>query len=305
MSGSHHHHQHIDPEAGDRRITFAIAVNVFLTFAQIVGGILSGSLALIADALHNFSDAVALIIAFAARRIARRPADGEMTFGYARVETVAALINYVSLIIIGLFLIYEAIMRFFAPSPVAGLMVMAIAAIALIVDLGTALLTYAMARTSMNIRAAFLHNVADALGSVAVIIAGAAILWLGWTWVDPAVTLLIAGYILWQALSEVGPVIRILIQGTPPLIDPTAVVERLANENGVTDVHHAHLWQMDEHTNALEAHVVVASGRWDEADEIRKRLKKVLQDEFGIEHSALELETANGACAATQAVGHA
>lgn len=300
----HHHHSHVDPSAGDARIGFAIVVNVFLTLAQILGGIVSGSLALIADALHNFSDAIALIIAFAARRIARRPADADMTFGYQRVETVAALINYVSLIIIGLFLIYEAILRFFEPNPVVGWMVIVVAAIALIVDLATAALTYAMSRTSMNIRAAFLHNVADALGSIAVIIAGFAVLWLGWNWVDPAVTLLIAGYILWQSFAEIGPVIRILVQGTPAGIDPHKVLDRLCEVDGVAEIHHAHFWQMDEHANAMEAHVVIHEGRWRDADAIKSRLKDLLHAEFEVVHSSLELECARHACSDAQALGH-
>ena len=117
----HGHHHHVDPDAGDKRVFAAIAVNMILTVAQVVGGILSGSLALIADALHNFSDAVSLIIAFAARRIARRPRDEDMTFGYGRVEVVAALVNYTTLIVVGLYLLYEAALRFADPQPVGGL----------------------------------------------------------------------------------------------------------------------------------------------------------------------------------------
>src|SRR6056297_2139507 len=119
----HHHHHHVDPEAGDRRVIAAVVVNLGLTIAQIIGGILSGSLALIADALHNFSDAISLLIAFAARKIARWPRDATMTFGYGRAETVAALINYTTLIIIGVYLLYEATMRLFAPEPVDGWLV--------------------------------------------------------------------------------------------------------------------------------------------------------------------------------------
>ena len=161
----HGHHHHVDPDAGDKRVFAAIAVNMGLTVAQVVGGIVSGSLALIADALHNFSDAVSLIIAFAARCIARRPRDEDMTFGYGRVEVVAALINYTTLIVIGLYLLYQAAVRLADPQPVAGWTIVIVAGIALIVDVVTAFLTYSMSKSSVNIRAAFLHNVADALGS--------------------------------------------------------------------------------------------------------------------------------------------
>ena len=192
----HHHHHHIDPNAGDGRLIGAIAVNMALTVAQVLGGIFSGSLAMIADALHNFSDAISLVIAAVARRIARRPATEQMPFGFARAEVVAALVNYTSLIIIGLYLVMEAVLRFLSPEPVQGWLVVIIAGVALVVDLVTALLTYTMSKDSVNIRAAFLHNVADALGSLAVIFAGTLIILFGWTWIDPAVTLLVAGYIL-------------------------------------------------------------------------------------------------------------
>lgn len=242
----HGHHHHVDPNAGDRRVFAAIVVNMALTVAQVIGGILSGSLALIADALHNFSDAISLIIAFAARKIARRPRDEKMTFGYGRVEIVAALINYTTLIIIGLYLLYEAGARFLDPQPVAGWMIVIIAGIALAVDVVTAMLTYSMSKNSMNIRAAFLHNVADALGSVAVIVAGTLILLYDWRLIDPIVTVMIAGYILWQSFREIGPVIRILMLGSPPDIKTDAVLRAIQGTDGVTGVHHAHFWQLNE-----------------------------------------------------------
>ena len=291
-----HDHVHIDPEAGDRRVFAAIAVNLGLTIAQIIGGIVSGSLALIADALHNFSDAISLIIAFAARKIARRPRDADMTFGYGRVEVVAALINYTTLIVIGLYLLYEAAMRFVGPQPVEGWLIVIIAGIALIVDAATALLTYRMSKSSVNIRAAFLHNVADALGSIAVILAGTLILLYDWRLIDPIVTVMIAGYILWQSFREIGPVIRILMLGSPPDIETRGVLDAVRGVPGVTGIHHAHFWQMDEHHAALDAHVVIEEGRWNDADAIKERIKSVLSDRFGIEHTTLELECARHAC---------
>ena len=292
----HGHHHHVDPEAGDRKVFAAIAVNMGLTVAQIVGGILSGSLALIADALHNFSDAISLVIAFAARKIARRPRDADMTFGYGRVEVVAALINYTTLIVIGLYLLYEAAMRFADPQPVEGWLIVIIAGVALIVDAATASLTYTMSKSSVNIRAAFLHNVADALGSIAVIVAGTLILLYDWRLVDPLVTVMIAGYILWQSFREIGPVIRILMLGSPPDIETHGVLDAVCDTPGVTGIHHAHFWQMDEHYAALDAHVVIEEGRWGQADAIKERIKTHLANEFGIEHTTLELECAHHAC---------
>ncbi|MGJ8624054.1 MAG: cation diffusion facilitator family transporter [Yoonia sp.] len=303
MGHGHHHHHHIDPAAGDRRVLGAIAVNMALTVAQIIGGILSGSLALIADALHNFSDAISLVIAFGARKIARRPRDADMTFGYGRAEVVAALINYTTLIVIGLYLLYEAAMRFADPQPVAGWLIIIIAGIAVAVDTVTALLTYRMSQSSVNIRAAFLHNVADALGSVAVIVAGTLILLFDWQWVDPVVTVLIAGYILWQSAREIGPVIRILMLGSPPQMVTAAVLDTVRDVDGVTGVHHAHLWQMDEHTAALDAHVVIAAGRWSDADAIKTQIKSVLSEKFAIAHTTLELECAQHVCVSPSEFG--
>src|SRR5215207_36408 len=188
----HHHHDHgVSAEAGDRRVLWAVLVNVILTFAQIAGGIFAGSLALVADAIHNLSDAAALGLAFTARRIARRPSNETMTFGYGRAEGIAALINYTTLIVISVYLVYEAVWRLAQPEPVDGWIVVIIAGVALVVDTITALLTFRLAKDSANIRAAFLHNVADALGSIGVIIAGTLVILFDWWIVDPIVTIAI------------------------------------------------------------------------------------------------------------------
>jgi cobalt-zinc-cadmium efflux system protein len=300
----HHHHHHIDSEAGDRRVLLAVLVNLGLTVAQVIGGLISGSLALIADALHNFSDAISLIIAFGARKIARRPADAGMTFGYGRAEVVAALINYTTLIVVGLYLLYEAALRFVDPQGVDGWLVVVIAGIALAVDVVTALLTYSMSKNSVNIRAAFLHNVADALGSVAVIVAGTLILLYDWRLVDPMVTLLIAGYILWQSFIEIKGVIRILMLGSPPNIDVGNVLDHLRNIEGVSDVHQAHLWLVEEHVVALDAHLVIENGAWGRADAIKSKVKSALLAEFGIEQVTMEMECSAHACANPAVFGH-
>ena len=304
MAGHHHHHHHVDPDAGDAHVFWAVIVNLALTVAQIIGGVLSGSLAMIADAIHNLSDALSLIIAFFARRIARRPADAAMTFGYGRAEIVAALINYTSLIVIGLYLIYEAVMRFIEPSGVDGWLVVIIAGVALAVDLATAALTYTLSQESANIRAAFLHNVADALGSIAVILAGTLILLFDWWWIDPLVTLLIAGYILWMSFSEIGGVVRILMLGSPPELEAGQVLKAIAGVDGVAGVHHLHLWQMQEHEAALDAHLVIQAGRWGDADAIKQAVKDALNTGFGLTHTTLEMECSRHACVGAEAIGH-
>ncbi len=282
-----------------------MAINILLTVVQIIGGILSGSLALIADAIHNLSDALSLVLAFLARKIARRPADDTMTFGYGRAEIVAALINYTTLILLGLYLTYEAVMRLFDPTDIDGWFVVFIAVFALTVDAVTALLTYALSKESMNIRAAFLHNVADALGSIAVIVAGTVIILYDWRLIDPLITLLIAGYILWQAVTEIGGSIRILMLGSPPDLDTQTILEAMRAVVGVESVHHLHLWQMQEHEPALDAHVVIKDGVWSEADQVKSAMKTVLRDQFGLTHITLELECHAHACKDPQQVGHA
>lgn len=291
----HHHHHHVDPEAGDARMVAAVGVNLLLTVAQFAGGLVSGSLSLVADAIHNLSDALSLVIAFAARRIARRPADDTMTFGYGRAEIVAALVNLTTLIVIGLFLIYEGAARLFDPPEVEGWIVVILAAVALVVDLATVLLTVKMAKSSMNIRAAFLHNVADAMGSVAVIVAGTLILLYDWRLVDPIVTLLIAGYILWHAGSELPPVIRLLMLGAPGEPGMDEVRRVLAQVAGVEGVHHVHLWQIDERRRSVEAHLVVSDLA--RAPRIVGAAKEALAERFDIGHSTLEVEHRDGACA--------
>lgn len=299
-----HGHAHIDPDSGDRRISLAIWANGLLTVAQVVGGIFAGSLALIADALHNFSDMASLVIAFGARKIARRPADERMTFGYGRIEIVAALINYTTLILIGLYLIYEGGMRMIDPPEVMGWTVVILGGIALVVDTLTAMLTYSMQKGSVNIRALFLHNLSDALASVAVIVGGTLIILYDMRWVDPAITIGIALYILYLSITEIGGPIRTLMLGSPPDIDGTEVVAAIQSVDGVADVHHIHLWQMQEHAAALDCHIVVERSRMEDIETIKPGIKAVLRERFSIEHSTLEFEAKDTAHQNAHLFGH-
>ena len=285
-----HGHHHIDPESGDRRVSIAVWANAVLTVAQVVGGILSGSMALIADALHNFSDMASLVIAFAARKIARRPADARMTFGYGRIEIVAALINYTTLILVGFYLIYEGAMRLIDPPEVMGWTVVLIGFVALAVDTLTAVLTYSMQKEGANIRALFLHNLSDVMGSIAVIVGGTLIILFDMRWVDPAITIGIAVYILYLAMTEIGGPIRTLMLGSPPDIQGAEVVAAMCSIQGVRDVHHVHLWQMQEHEAAIDCHVVLSKEAWQRIESIKADIKTRLKDRFGIAHSSLEFE---------------
>ena len=284
-----HSHHHGDPSnIGERRLWWAVGANVLLTVAQVIGGIASGSLSLISDALHNFSDAASLLIALVAIRIGRKPPDEFKTFGYKRAETIAALINFTTLIIIGLYLCYEAILRFITPEPIAGWVIIIVAGIALVVDIFTALLTYSQSKNSMNMKAAFLHNLTDAFASAGVIIAGILILLYGWVWTDAAMTLLIAGYVLYQGLTEIPKVIHLLMEGTPENLTIDEVMAAMEAVDGVKDAHNIHLWQLDEQRKALEAHIVLNDGV--DMDALKESLKSMLHDQFEIEHSTIEFE---------------
>ncbi|MFQ5660157.1 MAG: cation diffusion facilitator family transporter [Gammaproteobacteria bacterium] len=289
-SHEHHHPVHHTLEKGLNRLLWAFLVNLILTVVQVAGGMISGSLALIADALHNLSDAASLAIAIIARRWAGKPADSDRTFGYKRAELIGAMINLTSLLIIGGFLIVEAIARSFHPQPVVGWMVVIIAAIALIIDSVTVLLTHALSGESLNMRAAYLHNLADALGSIAVIVAGSLIILYEWYLADILCTLLIAAYIIYHGITEICVVIRILMQSTPTHIKLRDVVREMEKVPYVQQVYHVHIWELDENECALEAHVKIDYRDIEHTETTKHRLKTLLKNKFDIGHSTLEFE---------------
>ncbi len=293
MAHTHTHHTH---ELGQKRLALAVLINVLLTLVQALGGIFSGSLSLLADALHNLSDAATLGIALFARRISRKPPDALRTFGYRRAEIIAALINFTTLILLGIYLIYEALWRMVEPKAVEGGMVMLIAGGALLIDIVTATLTFTMSKDSINIRAAFLHNVTDAMASVGVILAGALITLYGWYWTDTLLTLLIAGYVLYHGFTELPQTIHMLMDGTPENLNTEEVAAAMVRVAGVKGVHHLHLRYLDEHDHALEAHVVSDVSTMPEQESVKQRLKNLLKQEFDINHSTLEFEHMNACC---------
>ena len=292
MHGGHHHHEH----SNDKNLIVAISINLFLTFAQFFGGLISGSLALIADAIHNLSDAVSLGIAIFARAIGRKTADEFRTFGYKRAEVIAALINLTLMLIISLYLIYEAIWRFIEPQIISGWIVIIIAGIALIVDLYTSVITYRLSENNMNMKAAFLHNLSDALASIGVVIAGSLILLYEWFWVDSLITMIIAGYILLQTFKMFPNSVNFLMDATPNNISIEDVKTSMSLIEGVEDVHHIHVWNLDEQRVALEAHVVTGAESLKDNATIKEAIKKSLQEKYDIDHSTLEFEHTDEDC---------
>ncbi|MBU0668556.1 MAG: cation diffusion facilitator family transporter [Alphaproteobacteria bacterium] len=296
MGHSHDHggHSHGEENLSDRQLIFAVAINVLLTVAQIIGGVLSGSLALIADALHNFSDAASLGLAWFARRIGRRPADKLMTFGYAQGEVVAALINLTTLLIIGFYLLVEAINRFADPQPVEGWTVIGVAGIALVIDLVTAFITHRGASDSINMKAAFLHNVSDAMASVGVIAAGVLILLYDFYLADLIITVVIAGYVIWQGLSLMPRTVRLLMGAVPDEVEFDQIVHALQEHDGIAGVHHVHVWNLGEHHRALEVHLTPSTSSLQAFERLKQPIRDMLLEKFGIAHATLE------ACLATE-----
>lgn len=294
MAHDHAHH-HDSAPASDRdgsetRLIASIALNLLITVAEVVGGILSGSLALLSDALHNFSDTASLGISFGARRIARRDPNRRKTFGYQRAELIGAFVNLVTLVLIALYLIKEAAERFFNPQPIDGTMMLVVAVIGLLANLITAWLLYRDVEGSLNIRSAFVHIVSDALSSVGVVAGGLLIMFYDAYLVDPILTAAIACYILYHSYGMLRRTIDILMESTPPGLDPSEIIDAVEAVDAVRDMHHVHVWQIDEQTTALEAHIAIEQADLEQMEHLKRAIKQRLRDDFGIGHSTLEFE---------------
>jgi cobalt-zinc-cadmium efflux system protein len=280
------------PDRG-RRLLIALALNLGITIAEVVGGVLSGSLALIADAAHNLSDAGAVLVSYIAWRISKRAANERRTFGYARAETVGALINLTALIMIGLYLLYEAGSRLFEPTEVVATTVLIVGAIAFVEDAAAA---WVLRKElgSLNVRSTFLHMIADALATLAVIISGVAIMIWGPDvyWIDPAVTAMIAVYVLIHASREIREAIAVLMDSAPKGFDHEGLLSKLKGAAGVSDVHHLHVWRVSEDLTALQVHLIVDEPDLSAATLLKERLKRELHDDFDIDHATIEIEAA-------------
>lgn len=282
--GNHHGHDH--SHTHDGKLSFAVFINILLTVVQIIGGLVSGSLSLIADALHNLSDAGAILIAIVARKIARKPANSNMTYGFKRAEIIGALINSTTLIIVGFYLIYEAISKYFNPEPIDGWIVVWIATIALVIDAVTAWLTYRSGvKNNLNLKAVFIHNMSDAFASVVVIVAGTLIILYQWYFVDIIATIAISMYVIYHGLSLAKQTIKILMQAVPDDIDIDELCTVIESLTSVKKVNHIHVWQLDDNKKFLEAHVTLEI---DQMDNGVIQIKKILVNQYGIDHSTIE-----------------
>lgn len=285
--GHHHHHGENQTEG---RLWISIFLNLTITLAEFIGGIISGSLSLLSDALHNLNDTASLGISLAARKISQKEATEEKTFGYKRAEIIGAFINLITLVIIGLFLIKEGIERFYYPQPIDGMTMFIVAVIGLLGNVITAVLLFRSSDENINLRSAYLHILADAFSSVGVIVAGALIIYYQLYIVDTILTLIIAGYILWHSYHMLRQTINILMASTPSNIDIESVQKAMSQISGVLDIHHLHVWRLDEHNILLESHVVIDEDDMGKMETIKSAIKDLLDTSFGIHHSTLEFE---------------
>jgi cobalt-zinc-cadmium efflux system protein len=268
----------------------ALVLTAAFTVVEVVGGLLTGSLALLADAVHMLSDNVAIALALAAVWLAGKPSTPQRTFGYKRAEVLVALANGVALVALATWIFYAAIRRLDDPPDVLGGWMLAIAGVGVAVNLVTAAVLH-RARGGLNVEAAFRHVLADLLGSLGVVAAAGVILVTGRLEADPIAGMLIAVLVLASAWTILRDSTRILLEAAPSGIDTRAVGERLATVPGVVEVHDLHIWTITSGFPALSAHVLV--GRGEDCHARRRELESVLRSEFGIEHTTLQVEHAS------------
>ena len=286
MSEHHHHHA-----VSGKNLFITIVLNIIITLSQIVGGIISGSLALLSDAMHNFSDVLALFIAYFANRLAARPNNESKTFGYKRAEILAALFNASVLIGIAIFLIIEAFHKFYHPEPINSVWVIGLGTLSIVLNAASVLLIKDDSHDNMNIKAAYLHLLTDVMTSVAVVGGGVLMYYFGVFWVDPLISMLIALYLIWASFGLVRESSAILMQFTPAGINVEEIAQSIEDEKEIKNVHHIHIWKLDDNHIHLEAHLDFKTDvTLSESNRVIDKLEKKLHDTFDIEHTTFQCE---------------
>lgn len=284
-----HSHAHLPQDANARRLLIAFSVTAIFMLLEVIGGILSGSLALLADAGHMLTDAAALLVALLAVQFARRPPDAHRTFGWLRLTTLAAFVNALALVVITLFIFWEAIMRFRHPEPVAGGLMLTIAFAGLVANLLSFwVLHRGSEEKNLNVRAAALHVMGDLLGSVGAIIAALVILWTGWTPVDPILSVLVSALVLRSAWRLLKESVNELLEGAPRSVDIAALKRKLSRAvPEVRDIHHVHIWLVGEKP-LMTLHVRVVPPH--DHDALLGRIHHFLVHEYQIAHATVQME---------------
>ncbi|KQO61801.1 cation diffusion facilitator family transporter [Methylobacterium sp. Leaf88] len=288
-------HSHA-PASFGKAFAIGIALNVGFVAVEATYGVLGNSMALLADAGHNLSDVLGLVVAWVAMVLAKRAPSARYTYGMKGSSILAALFNAVFLLVAVGAIAWEAIQRFGEPVPVAGKTVMVVAAVGILVNGITAWLFASGAKGDINIKGAFLHMAADAAVSAGVVIAGLVILYTGWTWLDPVVSLAIVAVIVWSTWGLLRDSLTLSLAAVPPGIDPAAVRSHLEGLPGVTALHDLHVWAMSTTETCLTAHLLMPGGRPDDA--FLMDAAAGIRERFGIGHTTLQVETsADTACA--------
>ena len=287
-AGHNHGHDHAQ-RASERRMWLVFGLTASFLVVEVVGGILTHSLALLSDAAHMFTDVMALAIAIAAMRLSRLPADRKRTFGYHRFEILAAALNATLLFFVALYILYEAYQRWITPAPIESLGMLAVAVAGLAVNLVGMRLLSSDAGSNLNVKAAYLEVWADALGSVGVIIAALIVYFTGWTRADPIVAVLIALWVLPRTWTLFKQSVNVLLEGVPEGMDLSAIDNRLRGLPGVRDVHDLHIWAIGSGKASLTAHLILDEAQAD-VQHVLNDANELLRRDFGLTHTTLQAE---------------
>lgn len=289
MSHNHIHiHKH---EVEGKNLVISIILNMLITAAQVVGGIISGSLALISDALHNFSDVISLVFSYVAHKLSRRKASINNTFGYKRAELIAAFVNAFTLILVAVYLGYEAVDRFLNPQPIKSGMVIWLALLGIVANGLSVLMLKKDADHNLNMKSAYLHLLTDMMASVAVLVGGLLMKFYGWFWVDSVMTLLISVYLIYVGYDLLIRSTKMLMLFTPEEIDIKEIVREVHKIPGVGKLHHIHVWHLNEEELHLEAHLDCAENiLMSEFNDLLHELEIMLFTKFGINHINIQPE---------------
>ncbi len=283
-----HIHKH---EVRGKNLVFSILLNLLITIAQIVGGIISGSLALISDALHNFSDVLSLGFSLLAHKLSRKKATEHLTFGYKRAELIAAFVNASTLVIVAFILIYGAITRFVNPKPIESSLVIWLALLGIIVNGLSVLLLQKDAEHNINMKSAYLHLLTDMMASVAVLVGGLLMKFYGWFWVDSVMTIAIAVYLILVGTKLVIESTKMLMLFTPESISIKEIVNEIHTISGVKKLHHVHVWNLNDEELHLEAHLDCSEDiKMSEFNALLEQIEHVLFDKFNINHINIQPE---------------
>jgi cobalt-zinc-cadmium efflux system protein len=287
-----HNHNH-DYQSMGNKLKYGLILSLIILILEVIGGLISNSLALLSDAGHVFTDIVALGLSWYGVRQAQRPPDKRMTFGYHRVGVIVAIVNAVTIVIIAAIILFEAYQRFQQPPEVKGVLMMSIAVVGLAANLLVTWWLRKDQRNNINIRSAFWHSMGDALASVGVIIGGVIILLTGQFWVDPLVSVLIGLIIVFAAWGILKEGLRVILEATPKDIDVFAMIEAIKKIPGVKDVHDVHVWSITSEIHAMAGHVLVEDISISKSTELRAIIEKVTREQFHIEHITLQVECEN------------